>query len=225
MYRGFDKPNKTYFSSLESHEKPNISTASFRLPGFVDAMKDSVTVEGITYKDVIGKKIVREQVYETLNMLVWSGAFFAPLRMKACATQGSRHDHFPEGRTLSANNTERVRHLQQRSWTFRLPAVICWIHPSECGFLAVALSSGSIMRIPKFLLDPRRPMIPTQAEREEGLIPYAPELPMVTENIINYYKKAYRIRGLVTEVAGLESLSLVFAFGLGKKKSQKIVKC
>ncbi|GAU94274.1 hypothetical protein RvY_06079-2 [Ramazzottius varieornatus] len=131
MYRGFDKPNKTYFSSLESHEKPNISTASFRLPGFVDAMKDSVTVEGITYKDII-----------------------------------------------------------------------------------VALSSGSIMRIPKFLLDPRRPMIPTQAEREEGLIPYAPELPMVTENIINYYKKAYRIRGMVTEVAGLESLSLVFAFGL-----------
>ena len=81
---------------------------------------------------------------------------------------------------------------------------------------AVALSCGSIMRIPKFLLDPRRPMIPTQAEREEGLIPYAPELPMVTENIINYYKKAYRIRGIVTEVAGLESLSLIFAFGLGK---------
>lgn len=131
MYRGFDKPNKTYFSSLESHEKPNISIASFRLPGFVDSMKDSVTVEGIAHKDII-----------------------------------------------------------------------------------VALSCGSIMRIPKFLLDPRRPMIPTQAEREEGLIPYAPELPMVTENIINYYKKAYRIRGIVTEVAGLESLSLIFAFGL-----------
>ena len=53
------------------------------------------------------------------------------------------------------------------------------------------------------------------AFREEGLIPYAPELPQVTENTINYYKKVYRIRGIKTGGAGLESISLVFTYGLG----------
>ncbi|OQV24584.1 ER membrane protein complex subunit 1 [Hypsibius exemplaris] len=131
MYRGFEKPNQTYFSSLESFEKPELSSVAFKLPGFISAISDTVTVEGITHKNLI-----------------------------------------------------------------------------------VALASGSVTQIPKVLLDPRRPMFPTQAEREEGLIPYAPELPLVTENIINYYKKVYRIRGIKTAGAGLESISLVFTYGI-----------
>jgi hypothetical protein len=54
MYRGFDKPNKTYFSSLESFEKPELSTMAFKLPGYVNAISDTVTAEGITHKNLIG---------------------------------------------------------------------------------------------------------------------------------------------------------------------------
>lgn len=104
LYRGFEKPNKTYFSSVESFEKPEVSSAGFKLPGFVDAMRDTVTTEGISHKNLIGRKMHKYNVIEL------AGSY---LRL----------------------------------------------------VVPVALSSGSIMQIPKVLLDPRRPMFPTQAER------------------------------------------------------------
>ncbi|XP_055332623.1 ER membrane protein complex subunit 1-like [Paramacrobiotus metropolitanus] len=131
LYRGFDKPNKTYFSSLESFGKPEAIASAFRLPGFVNDMQETVTAGGITHKNLI-----------------------------------------------------------------------------------LGLASGSLLQIPKVLLDPRRPLFPSAAEREEGLVPYAPELPYMTEHVINYYKKVHNIRGIQTGIAGLESISLVFAFGL-----------
>lgn len=52
--------------------------------------------------------------------------------------------------------------------------------------------------------------------REEGLYPYIPDLPIVTEQIINYNQTVYNIRNIHTSPSGLESTSLILAYGLGK---------
>lgn len=78
----------------------------------------------------------------------------------------------------------------------------------------VALPSGAIAELPKALLDPRRPINPTPEHREEGLIPYLPELPISAEHIINYNQSVSRIVGFATAASGLESTSLVVAYGL-----------
>ncbi|XP_067139608.1 ER membrane protein complex subunit 1 [Centruroides vittatus] len=80
--------------------------------------------------------------------------------------------------------------------------------------LIIALPSGSILELPKAFLDPRRPVHPTSEHREEGLIPYIPELPIPSEGIINYNQTVHHIRGIQTAPSGLESTCLVFVYGL-----------
>ncbi|XP_052082314.1 ER membrane protein complex subunit 1-like isoform X2 [Mytilus californianus] len=77
-----------------------------------------------------------------------------------------------------------------------------------------ALVHGGLLSLPKAFIDPRRPVIPTQETMEEGIIPYIPELPVSTEAIINYNQSIYNIIGIHTSPAGLESTSLVLAYGL-----------
>ena len=43
-----------------------------------------------------------------------------------------------------------------------------------------------------------------------------PEIPLNYEFSLNYYNYVYNIRGITTSSSGLESTSLVFAYGLGK---------
>uniref|UniRef100_K1PJL5 ER membrane protein complex subunit 1 n=1 Tax=Magallana gigas TaxID=29159 RepID=K1PJL5_MAGGI len=50
--------------------------------------------------------------------------------------------------------------------------------------------------------------------REEGTIPYIPELPVNAEAIINYNQSLYNVQGIHTSPAGLESTSLVLSYGL-----------
>ena len=52
--------------------------------------------------------------------------------------------------------------------------------------------------------------------REEGTIPYIPELPVSMENFINYNRSIFNVRGIHTAPAGLESTSLVFVYGIGE---------
>ena len=75
---------------------------------------------------------------------------------------------------------------------------------------------GGIFELTKLFLDPRRPVNPTPEHREEGIIPYIPELPLQTEAFVNYNHSVFNIRGIHTAPAGLESTSLVLAYGLGK---------
>ncbi|KAJ8320425.1 hypothetical protein KUTeg_002012 [Tegillarca granosa] len=77
-----------------------------------------------------------------------------------------------------------------------------------------ALKLGGLLSLPKALLDPRRPIIPTQETMEEGTIPYIPELPVSTEAVINYNQSVYNVRDIQTSPAGLESTSLVLSYGL-----------
>jgi hypothetical protein len=49
---------------------------------------------------------------------------------------------------------------------------------------------------------------------------YTPEIMINFESIINYYKYVYNIRGIHTVATGLESTSVVFAYGLGMKSEK-----
>lgn len=80
--------------------------------------------------------------------------------------------------------------------------------------LLIALPSGGILELPKTFLDPRRPITPLPEHREEGLIPYIPEIPVMADGIINYNQSVLRVKGIVTAPSGLESTCLVFVHGL-----------
>ncbi|XP_039284689.1 ER membrane protein complex subunit 1 isoform X2 [Nilaparvata lugens] len=77
--------------------------------------------------------------------------------------------------------------------------------------ILVGLNSGGILEIPWMFLDPRRPLGDI---REEGVIPYMPELPLPAESIINYNQTLHRVRAIHTAPSGLESTCLVFIYGL-----------
>lgn len=78
----------------------------------------------------------------------------------------------------------------------------------------VALPSGGLLEIPRIFLDPRRPINMLMEHREEGLIPYMPELSIASEGILNYDQTLMAVKKIVTSPAILESTSLVFAYGL-----------
>lgn len=80
--------------------------------------------------------------------------------------------------------------------------------------IILALKIGGILSLPKALLDPRRPVIPTQETMEEGTIPYVPEIPLSTEALVNYNRSLFNVDGVFTSPAGLESTSLVFVHGI-----------
>ncbi|XP_070812063.1 ER membrane protein complex subunit 1 [Pituophis catenifer annectens] len=80
--------------------------------------------------------------------------------------------------------------------------------------LLIGLPSGAILSLPKALMDPRRPEVPTEQTREENLIPYSPDVQIHAERFINYNQTISRMRGIYTAPSGLESTCLVVAYGL-----------
>lgn len=76
------------------------------------------------------------------------------------------------------------------------------------------LTSGNIIEMPWALLDPRRPSTNPEKAREDGIIPYMPELPLQQESMINYNQTVQRLRGIHAAPSGLESTCLVIAYGL-----------
>lgn len=82
--------------------------------------------------------------------------------------------------------------------------------------ITVGTSFGSILEMPWIFLDPRRPVTITGEARDEGVLPYMPELPMPSEGIVNYNKSIEKIKDIVAVPSGLESTCLVLVHGLGK---------
>lgn len=74
--------------------------------------------------------------------------------------------------------------------------------------------------MPWHLLDPRRPVLGMSQPREEGTIPYMPELPLSSESILNYNKSIAHLNGIYTAPSGLESTCLVVAYGLGEQSNE-----
>uniref|UniRef100_U5ER11 ER membrane protein complex subunit 1 n=1 Tax=Corethrella appendiculata TaxID=1370023 RepID=U5ER11_9DIPT len=80
--------------------------------------------------------------------------------------------------------------------------------------ILLGLTTGAVIEMSWILLDPRRPVTSPEKAREEGIIPYMPELPLPHENIINYNQSVARINGIHTSPSGLESTCLLIVYGL-----------
>jgi hypothetical protein len=76
-------------------------------------------------------------------------------------------------------------------------------------------SSNSIVGIPRNVIDPRRPIgrDPTALEASEGLMKYAPAIIFNPQWNLNHKYELFGIKDVVTSESGLESTSLVFAYG------------
>ena len=82
----------------------------------------------------------------------------------------------------------------------------------------MGLANGWVQELPRVFLDPRRPVVAaaTPEMREEGVMPYLPELPIQPEAIVNYNQTVQSVRGIYTTNSALESTGLVFVYGLGQ---------
>ncbi|KHN87674.1 ER membrane protein complex subunit 1 [Toxocara canis] len=80
--------------------------------------------------------------------------------------------------------------------------------------LLIAMPFGGVYGISKRIIDARRPLEMTPELAEEMLIPYRPELPIAPEDFVNYNQTVYNIRAIKASPSGLESTSLMLAYGL-----------
>ncbi|EJD76132.1 PQQ enzyme repeat family protein [Loa loa] len=110
----------------------------------------------------------------------------------------------------------RVTVLSQ-AYIFPQGVVALGVTETELGLstrsLLVAMPFGGIYVISKRLLDARRPIEMTQELAEEMLLPYRPELPIASEDFINYNQSIHSVRDFKTSPSGLESTSLMLAYG------------
>ncbi|PVH97521.1 DUF1620-domain-containing protein [Periconia macrospinosa] len=76
-------------------------------------------------------------------------------------------------------------------------------------------ASNSIVGIPRQVIDPRRPIgrEPTTQEQSEGLGKYVPMILFDPKWHLNHVYEVIGIRGVITSESGVESTSLVFAYG------------
>lgn len=108
------------------------------------------------------------------------------------------------------------------SQTFLLPGPISYLTTTSTlqgitprALLCVLPRSHAILSIPRFILDPRRPVgrDPTAAEVEEGLVRYHPMLEFEPKWILNHKREMLSISAIIASPSNLESTSLVFAYG------------
>lgn len=76
-------------------------------------------------------------------------------------------------------------------------------------------STNSLVGIPRQVIDPRRPIgrDPTPHEQAEGLTRYTPLLPLDSKWHLTHKYEVLGIRDVITSESGIESTSLVFAYG------------
>jgi hypothetical protein len=80
--------------------------------------------------------------------------------------------------------------------------------------LLLGTRAGRLVALDRRFVDPRRPMKPTAADREEGLVPYSEALPFMPGAYLTGSARLARLRGIGSAPAALESASHVLAFGL-----------
>ncbi|OWM86613.1 hypothetical protein CDL15_Pgr015648 [Punica granatum] len=80
--------------------------------------------------------------------------------------------------------------------------------------LLIGTISDQVLALDKRYLDPRRSLNPSQAEKEEGVIPLTDSLPIIPQSYVTHALKVEGLRGIVTVPAKLESTTLVFSYGV-----------
>ncbi|CAN6682001.1 unnamed protein product [Malus baccata var. baccata] len=80
--------------------------------------------------------------------------------------------------------------------------------------LLIGTINDQVLALDKRFLDPRRSLNPTQAEKEEGIIPLTDALPIIPQSYVTHNLKVEGLRGIVTVPAKLESTTLAFTYGV-----------
>ena len=65
-----------------------------------------------------------------------------------------------------------------------------------------------VYAVPKFILDPRRPVVPSQESKDEGLLVFHPFIEFNPKHVLSYSRNV-QSRSLATSETGLESTTLV----------------
>ncbi|KAH7658285.1 Quinoprotein alcohol dehydrogenase-like protein [Dioscorea alata] len=71
-----------------------------------------------------------------------------------------------------------------------------------------------VLALDKRFLDPRRTLNPSQAEKEEGIIPLTDTLPIIPQSYSTHSHQVEGLRDIVTIPTKLESTTLVFSYGV-----------
>ncbi|KAK0406704.1 hypothetical protein QR680_018744 [Steinernema hermaphroditum] len=107
--------------------------------------------------------------------------------------------------------------VTEKAYVFPLGVSAMAVTDTEKGLttrnLLIAIPFGGLFEVSRRIVDARRPVEMTPEMREEMLIPYMPEIPIATEDMINYNQSVHNVRGIKTVASGLESTSLVFVYG------------
>ncbi|XP_010925904.1 uncharacterized protein [Elaeis guineensis] len=80
--------------------------------------------------------------------------------------------------------------------------------------LLIGTIGDQVLALDKRFLDPRRTATPTQAEKEEGIIPLTDSLPIIPQAYVTHALQVEGLRGIITIPAKLESTTLVFSYGV-----------
>lgn len=131
----------------------------------------------------------------------------------------------------AASNSSTVRPLSSNGDAMR-PYVVSQSYqvPAEISNMAVTQtkqgitsrellvtvpSINSIIGIPRSVIDPRRPVgrDPTAQEQSEGLVKYSPVISFDPKWHLTHKYEVVGIKEIITSESGLESTSLVFAYG------------
>ncbi|XP_046465087.1 ER membrane protein complex subunit 1 isoform X1 [Neodiprion pinetum] len=174
-------------------------------------------VSGAMVFSVVHKRVRGPfHVVHSENWLVYS-YFNEKSRRTEIATMELYEGKTQSNTTAFSSLTTTVLPIVERQ-AFIFPASIEFLRETitEKGItskhIMVALANGGILELPWMLVDPRRPINPEM--REEGVIPYMPEIPIQMDAIVNYNQSIARVSGIHTSPSGLESTCLVFVYGL-----------
>ena len=70
----------------------------------------------------------------------------------------------------------------------------------------IGTKSGKIVSLPRVFLDPRLRLVPASTDREEGIMPYQPELRFPANFVLSYYQNL----GQVNDVKGILNTKNLF---------------
>ncbi len=112
-------------------------------------------------------------------------------------------------------------HIISQSFTLNQPISHMSVTQTAQGITSRQLlctlpSLNAIIAIPRYVLDPRRPIDrdPTPNEAEEGLFKYSPILDLDPKFFLTHAREVMGVEKIISSPTLLESTSMVFAFGL-----------
>ncbi|RKP08866.1 hypothetical protein THASP1DRAFT_29351 [Thamnocephalis sphaerospora] len=122
-----------------------------------------------------------------------------------------------ESETISAYDSLRP-HVVSRAFTLPYGVDAAGVTSTRSGIttkkLLLAFPSGQVCGVTRRLMDARRPVEPpSDADKEEGLVPYDPVIPISPQWMLSYNQTVMGVRHILSFPSLMESTALVLAYG------------